>query len=609
MAGEQQFTPEAAKAVVGVMAHPETAVTGTTTADKILEAARSRYQVGQSEASLEVIARKTLPHKKEDVDRVALWNLSSARDLTTQEKTNPTNTDESRRFDESKSEDEAVRSLVEEGTIDAAFRTKITTFLETNSPIVGKVIEEMRASGGNVDNFVDGLMKMPGFKKLAMEFHTARWDPTKRLTQEAAVQNLELEIAKLSAQLGTEVTQIQIDAAETELDNANTALTPKTAELIKIKSKTDKLKDLEDEMKTTKEMFNKNKGVGGALEAQKNDLLLRRGGLDATTQQDQIDIIDQQIKKIDATPAYANYIKAQADIAEYNALPAEIAALQITVEPLQKQIIKKQNALDALLEKQKTNNTPQKKAEIEAQIKQKQGQLADAKTLLEAEQMKFYREVTHIGEDAMEKFITDSLNGVKTIWKEEATKQAEKDKTDQGKTAALAIEKAQNHLWKTAKTKGKLTFYTPDKNKAQTILNEAFKAGGGENIAVYLETKTPVELGITVDEHVALKEKLKDPEFRKVQSEGIAKQALCDYLIAGGRLNGDLVKSLATTEFGRGLLSEARTKADEAIQKYKDQFGKGVLDKGTKFAEFLKKSWWMWGIGILALIIFLTMNK
>jgi len=62
---------------------------------------------------------------------------------------------------------------------------------------------------------------------------------------------------------------------------------------------------------------------------------------------------------------------------------------------------------------------------------------------------------------------------------------------------------------------------------------------------------------------------------------------------------------LATTDFGKALLTEARAKADTAMQQYKDQFGKGVLDGGTKFGEFLKSNWWKFGIGIIALLIIL----
>ena len=61
------------------MAHPEVAVTGTTAADRILEAARGKHLAGQSEDSLKVISGEVVPYTEKDVERVLLWNLSSER--------------------------------------------------------------------------------------------------------------------------------------------------------------------------------------------------------------------------------------------------------------------------------------------------------------------------------------------------------------------------------------------------------------------------------------------------------------------------------------------------------------------------------------------------
>ena len=596
---EAQFTPEAAKAVVGVVAHPEVAVTGTTAADRILEAARGKHLAGQSEDSLKVISGEVVPYTEKDVERVLLWNLSSERDATTGEKKDPTNINETQRFTDSKKLVESAREFIETGVIDSTLRIPILNFLVRNSPAVGDIIRATASAGGNVNDFVDGLMKTPGFREDLRTLFIERLNPTKRLTQEQTVKNLELDIANLQAQLGIEVTQVQIDAARTELDTAKAALIPHTADLLQLQSKTVRYQELTDEMSEIKREMRKYEGQGRPLEAQKIALLTEKGSLNAATDAARITTIDTEIKNIEKNQAYANYTTRKAEITEHTGLTSEIATLQITLEPFQHEITKKQDSLNALLEKQKSNIIPQKKAEVEAQINKKRGDLADAKTLLEAEMMKFYQEVTHMGQDAMEKHLNSAFASLKTMWKEEATKQAAKDTTEEGKRAALAVEKVQN-LWKTKTTKGGLTFYKPDKNKAKTILDEAFKAGGGENIAVYLETKRAAELGITTEEHTALKEKLKDPDFRKVQSEGLAKQALADYLLAGGRLNKDLVNSLATTTFGKALISEG----EAALQKHKDQIGKGLISDG-KVGEFMKGNWWKFGIGIIALLILL----
>ncbi len=598
---EAQFTPEVARQTVGVAANPEATIAGT--ANPILEAARVRYSAGQAEDSLKVISGEVVPYTEKDVNRVLLWNLSSERDVTTGEKKDPSNSNETQRLTDSKKLVESAREFIETGVIDSTLRIPIVNFLVRNSPAVGDIIRAMTSST-DINAFVDGLMKTPGFRENLRTLFIERLNPTKRLSQESAVKNLELDIANFQAQLGIEVNQAQIDAARTELDTAKAALIPHTAGQIQLQTKTARYQELTNEMSQIKKELRIYKGEGEPLATELSALETEKAGLDAVADATRIAAIDTRTQAIKKNGKYLNYTSRKAELDEHTALVGEIATLQITLEPFQQDITKKQDSLSALLKKQESNISPQKKAELEAQINKKRGDLADAKTLLEAEMIKFYQEVTHMGQDAMEQHLNGTFSKLKGMWKEEATKQAAKDTTEEGKRAALAVEKVQN-LWKTATTKNGLTFYKPDRDKAKVILNEAFKAGGSENIALYLETKTNAELGITAEEHAALKEKLKDPEFRKVQSEGLAKQALADYLIAGGRMNGDLVKSLATTDFGKALLTDARAKADTAMQQYKDQFGKGVLDGGTKFSEFVKGNWWKFGIGIIALLILL----
>lgn len=599
---EAQFTPETARQAIDVVANPEAAIAGT--ANPVLDAARVKYAAGQAEDSLKVISGEVVPYTQEDVNRVLLWNLSSNRDAVTGEKKDPTNANETQRLTESKKLAESARKFIEDGTIDATLRAPLIGFLTRNSPAVADVIAGINAAGGNVNAFIEGLMKTPGFRENLRTLFIDRLNPTRRLAQEQTVKNLELDIANLRAQLGIEVTQAQVNAARTDLDNAKAALIPHTAEQIQLQTKTARYQELTNEMSQIKRELRSYKGEGEPLATELTSLETEKAGLDAVADAARITAIDARTQAIKKNAKYLNYTSRKAELDEHTALVGEIATLQITLEPIQQEIVKKQESLNTLLEKQKSNITPQKKAELEAQINSKKGELADAKSLLEAEMIKFYQEVTHMPGDAMERHLNSAFSKVKEMWKEEATKQAAEDTTEEGKKAALAIEKVQN-IWKTSTTKGKLTFFKPDKDKARVILDEAFKAGGAENIAVYLETQSRATLGLTAEEHKALKTKLKDPEFRKAQSDGLAKQALADYLIAGGKLNGDLVKSLATTDFGKSLLTEAKSKADAAMQQYKDQFGKGVLDAGTRFGEFLKNNWWKFGIGILALLIIL----
>ena len=301
---EAQFTPEAAKAVVGVVAHPEVAVTGTTAADRILEAARGKHLAGQSEDSLKVISGEVVPYTEKDVERVLLWNLSSERDATTGEKKDPTNTNETQRFTDSKKLVESAREFIETGVIDSTLRIPILNFLVRNSPAVGDIIRATASAGGNVNDFVDGLMKTPGFREDLRTLFIERLNPTKRLTQEQTVKNLELDIANLQAQLGIEVTQVQIDAARTELDTAKAALIPHTADLLQLQSKTVRYQELTDEMSEIKREMRKYEGQGRPLEAQKIALLTEKGSLNAATDAARITAIDTEIKNIEKNPEF-----------------------------------------------------------------------------------------------------------------------------------------------------------------------------------------------------------------------------------------------------------------------------------------------------------------
>ena len=363
---EAQFTPEVARGLVGVAANPEAPIAGTTTADLILKATAERHSTGQSEEALKIIAKEALPHKKEDVDKVVIWNLSSERDATTKAKKTPTDADEIRRVNDSKTEDNAVRNLVENGVIDAGFRDKLTAYLEMNAPMVSDVIQNIRTTGGDVNAFVEGLMKMPGFKSKAMELHTQRLDPNKRLTQETRVQDLQVEIDKLTAKLASQVTQVEIDTARTDLETAETALESHPADLLQYKAKSTRYQELTNEMPEIKKTLKKHEGLGKQFEQQKADLLTERGGLDPVTGATRIAQIDAEIKKIESKPDYANYTNSKNEIAEHVTLETEIAGLQTTLGPLQKDVTKKQEILTALQEKQKTNSSPKEKAAIEA---------------------------------------------------------------------------------------------------------------------------------------------------------------------------------------------------------------------------------------------------
>ena len=471
---EAQFTPEVARQTVGVAANPEATIAGT--ANPILEAARVRYSAGQAEDSLKVISGEVVPYTEKDVNRVLLWNLSSERDVTTGEKKDPSNSNETQRLTDSKKLVESAREFIETGVIDSTLRIPIVNFLVRNSPAVGDIIRAMTSST-DINAFVDGLMKTPGFRENLRTLFIERLNPTKRLSQESAVKNLELDIANFQAQLGIEVNQAQIDAARTELDTAKAALIPHTAGQIQLQTKTARYQELTNEMSQIKKELRIYKGEGEPLATELSALETEKAGLDAVADATRIAAIDTRTQAIKKNGKYLNYTSRKAELDEHTALVGEIATLQITLEPFQQDITKKQDSLSALLKKQESNISPQKKAELEAQINKKRGDLADAKTLLEAEMIKFYQEVTHMGQDAMEQHLNGTFSKLKGMWKEEATKQAAKDTTEEGKRAALAVEKVQN-LWKTATTKNGLTFYKPDRDKAKVILNEAFKAGG-----------------------------------------------------------------------------------------------------------------------------------
>ena len=106
----------------------------------------------------------------------------------------------------------------------------------------------------------------------------------------------------------------------------------------------------------------------------------------------------------------------------------------------------------------------------------------------------------------------------------------------------------------------------------------------------------------------------KNPEFRHKVGLSLGAEALSDYLIAGGRMNRDMVLGLVGSPGGQELLAEAQTRR-AAIEKSLSDTERGILGNLDKLkdnkttTEFLKANWWKYGLGLILLLLLLLGGK
>ncbi len=595
-------------------------ITATPPTDAAIKAAGEQHRAGNYEAALKMIKGDLLPYSEQDVKKSLINHLSTDRGPDGR-KVSPTDVNERRRYTESESVAQDVRKFVEQNVVTPQFRAMLRSSLVSNCPAIRDIVMNSGTPTTAIDAIVDTMINDPAFKDGLLQLNNPRLDPNKKLTQEDAVRTAQSQLDELKSQLQAEVTPAQIKAAQDAVDAVNLKLATLAPKMLDLQSKAERYQELNDNLPSYKKEIAK---LLPSVQPMLNDINTFKAslvGLDPVADAAQIAKINSDIKIIESKPEYKKYMGLESLLAERVQLAKEIADIQKDVTPPQQELERAKQYLKDLQEKQKTAITPQKKAEIESKIKQKEIELADAKDQLEAEMIKFARDITHMPQDAAEAYINAVFGKLKNSYIEEAKKITEKEASDETSLAEIGINKIPN-LWKKEVTEKGKPIKVPDKNKALDFLEDVFKPGAQENIAVKLDNMTDTQLtslGLSAQEIKAFRAKMKNPEFRKTQADSLAKQALTDYFLDGGRMSQNMVIAMTTSEWGKTLLDQGRAKANEIIANAKGQLNKNVLGRVDEMkqqldqaknssADFIKNNWWKIGIAILILLMILGMK-
>lgn len=604
--GEPQLTRQGAEQLVGLGFG---ANFGQANIAPEIQASARQFRAGNTEISLKILKQDILPFSQKDVQRVLISRLSTERDKDGK-KINPINTNENRRLNESLFITEQVRAFVETGTITPRLRTILSGYLIDNSTVFRDAI----AHSNDPSSIIDSFLNDPAYKDQLRQIFNDRLDPNKKSTQEDTVRTLKSEISVLEGQLIGEVTQAQLKLAQDAVDQANLKMAGLQAKILELNTKSDQFQELTTMLPSIKtEMLR--------LQPTVNQLLMKMQGfntelksLDPSDQNDanRIQQINVEMTSINNDKNYKAYVQRASIVNSHKELAVEITDLQKDITPAQQELDRAKQDLTDLLARAKMTLTPDKKAEIEAKIRLKKEQLADAEDALEAEMIKFFRDVIHIPQDAAEAYVNTAFTRLKGAWQEEAGKKANKDETDQSRLAQIAVDKLSN-LWKLDKTEKGITLKKADRGRSLNFLKDVFKPGGVDNIELKIASITDADfssLGLSPQEITALRAKWADPEFKRTQSDALAKQAMADYFLTGGRMSKDMVMALATSDWGKTLLDGARIQANNIVTTVKTQINKDVLNtidelRTHKSIDFVAKHWWKFGIAILLLLIFI----
>jgi len=618
-------------------------------ADPIVKAAANRLRAGDAETALKIVKGAVIPYTREDADKVLVNNLSTNRDPNTKGKIAPTGAsdkDQERRYTQTKDAAQKTRELAESGKIDASIITEVRTYLEKSIPVVAEILKALPDDASRND-FVSNLLSQASYREHLIRIYNETLNPNKRLTKEEVVRRLESEIAELEFKIKAAPTQVELTQAQTDFNNAKLAIAAKASDYEMLKALKEELADravdkvdiergvrkLAPGMKPVeKKVKDLNKNLN-ALQKEKANLEAMGDKISNENKDRLKSINDDLLPKVETEltnymetregKVYIKYLELKSELTDIADLEKQVNDLTTSLSPLETNLQTAQRTLDekVQLARQGLIN-PEQRAQMEAQLKTKQIELADTRAELDAEMIKFARDVAHMPADAMESFLSEAFTKMKTVWTEEAQKAADKETGDKNREqvdAESALKKLPTGLWKEKKDKGGEVTTKPNKDMAKQYMN-AYLTGGEEGLMNEIEKQFSLlgkfpdddalkEIGLNANEIAAIKVKVKDPEFRKNQAKIIAAELFGDYLIAGGKWSRDLVMSLGSSEQGRVLMATAEARRGEVKKVLGEAVGKDVLSfwdqfKGGKTGkEFLAANWWKYLMIILIAVI------
>ncbi len=540
----------------------------------------------RAEQALKELAEpRHVPHDRRDVESSLLKRYSTLRD-TEGKKVAPTDPKEMWRLRNAKAKTEMYRTFLESKTVLPEFRAEVRGFLERSSSAFQDSIQGL--TDVQVNAKVDSLiLDDPTFRSTLVSVYEQRADPKKTLSGEKEVQDLDLALAKLQAQLQGEVSPTDLTAAQSDLTAKETALTTAlTATSISLtdvaswQSELDNLTPQINEARATK----KNLQVAhDAIESQISTLDSALSGM-AATDPNYLKMVNG-LGQLRSRPELIRFQQADSIVQRYDAAKTGLNALTTTQRISMSEYSTAQENLRSLKERASGAKSPTERADLEAQIKNIKIELADAKDRLDAEMIQDYRDVTHMAADATQQILATELPKLAELYRTAATEDSEKQdiqKTKDKETLDAATEKL-HKVWKDPRMRRGVMSLVTNEGRASNMFN-AWLQQGHEGVRGQLRGITRPDLvaaGLTPNEITLFRSTLADADKAKAyladQADVIAAGALSDYFVSGGRFGRAEKNAFTASPQGRALIKMATTEVD-AQRSAKDELaGRGIL--------------------------------
>lgn len=624
----EPFTPEAARGLAEVMAKPDATPSASglsPTQFEIVEAAQGDYQAGRTEDALERLqGGDVVPHTKQENDEVLVERLSTERDKVDGKKVAPTAGVEKTRYNDASKEVEMVREALEKGKYSTKMVQQVEEFLYKHNPIFKNLIDEAGGLGKIASrDLIRKLMENSDFHDELLQIYNDRLDPTVRLDQEADVSRLKVDVIRVKAELGNPPTQTEIDSARTELQTAkadyNVNAGPKQIKLKTLQRRYQILTNTMPQLEMRKISL---EARYLTLESQLTPLEAKFAGMssgdpDYSTTKTDID----NIKK-DGT--YVQYTTIETQIQEHTDIETKIGTLTGEIGTHQAAVDEKNELLEALKTRSQSL-TPEQRAAKTAELASLKAALADAKSLLNAEMVGHNRDLTHMTQDAMANTVEQTFPKLKEAWRERATRaQTAKESVAQSAGRKMngvwceerdeKVSFIDRKLWRKSKGKVRLPKLEGSGGVREHLQNVL--TGDPEALLAKIEKMSDIDIekktGMSNTEVLTWKEMIKnDSEFREEQADLIAKDALADYLSSGGEMSRDVVTALVRKDFGKNLITQGMSKAEDILKAFPEQ-QKALqelkdLNPPEGLTAHLEKNWKKYATAILILLAALSL--
>lgn len=637
-------------------------------ASPVVKAAHKSHAEGDSEKSAKILAGEVVPYSDQDIEIGNVQRFGSRVETGTKQgqKEKATSGPDKRRHDDSKAAAEKSRDYLEKGD-KTKIQAELKSYLQTHHAIIMEsVMEAVNASRGTLTvdaafiQITDGIASSDRFRGELQTLFNERLDPSKKVDGEAEVRAVKKAIKLLEAERDGTIDKQSVVAAKGEVTAATTTFNAHT-DAIKYAQSLDtitrhqgnyladsdfialtKISDVTDEINNIEGKYG-----GGRIPK----------GAQASPQENQdaerVAVLKGIKDKYQAAEGRKDLVdKAQTAITgiENNdpSIKADLTELQ-TKQAEYKQLLDKFNSGSEVI-------TPQRKAEIEAEIMDLKIDLADAESTYDANKAKAARDITHMVGDAAGNYMEDTLKGLTDAYE----LQAIEAKTAEAQVLVSAQAKLANGFRNRHATRklqlvhgGRLDvgirrnlhIWRPDKAAAEEVIG-AYLSGGNEAVGRRVANRmfmlvpphgaalpppgvlpppgsvikmrndtdlmnsyglTPAEIGalrsqMGADANGVMTQAGIDKYFQTAGTE-LTTKAISDYLRSGGHINKSVTACFTDTPVGTEIITNAIARSKEQNEAINKLAGKDITGSADKMRTYLKEHKGQAALMILALLL------